>query len=112
MAWALEHEHSGYDAITGSLETEILLKAMNAMFDRKQRYKKTNYRVSSRGELKSSFLQENLLGLMMSMAWLVSEILEAWNMRTCDTSRPKPGCTFQQGPSFRANGQEGIGRLR
>lgn len=59
----LERERSGYDAITGSLETAILLKAMDAMFDRKQRYKKTNHQVSSHGELKSPFLPENLLGL-------------------------------------------------
>lgn len=28
MAQVLQHEHSGSEAITGSLETEILLKAM------------------------------------------------------------------------------------
>lgn len=40
MARVLEHGHSGCDAITASVEMDLV--PGNALFDRRQQYKKTN----------------------------------------------------------------------
>lgn len=94
MARMLEREHSGYDEIMGSLETEILLKATLYLIGNNS-IKKTNHRVSRHGELKSLFAGELPGPDDVSMACLVPEILRECNTKTCDTSRHSPVYTLQ-----------------